>query len=77
MQVTETVNKGLERELKIVVPKGDLASRLNERLEEMKGKVRINGFRQGKVPAAHIRKLYGKQLMAEIVNDIEIGRAHV
>ncbi|MCB1386367.1 MAG: trigger factor [Nitratireductor sp.] len=70
MQVTETVNKGLERELKIVVPKGDLASRLNERLEEMKGKVRINGFRQGKVPAAHIRKLYGKQLMAEIVNDI-------
>ncbi len=75
MQVTETINKGLERELKIVVPKDDLAGRLAERLEDMKGKVRINGFRQGKVPLSHIKKLYGKQLMAEIVNDIVSKRS--
>ena len=75
MQVTETLNKGLERELTIVVPKDDLAGKLAERLEDMKGKVRINGFRQGKVPLSHIRKLYGKQLMAEIVNDIVSKRS--
>ena len=75
MQVTETLNKGLERELKIVVPKDDLAGTLAERLEDMKGKVRINGFRQGKVPLSHIRKLYGRQLMAEIVNDIVSKRS--
>ncbi|MGB7285553.1 MAG: trigger factor, partial [Salaquimonas sp.] len=69
MQVTETLNKGLERELKVVVPKEDLAGKLNARLEDMKGKVKIDGFRQGKVPAAHIKKLYGKQIMAEIVNE--------
>lgn len=70
MQVTETVNKGLERELQVVVPKEDLAGKLAARLEDMKGKVRIDGFRQGKVPVSHIKKLYGKQLMAEIVNEV-------
>ncbi|MCB1423077.1 MAG: trigger factor [Nitratireductor sp.] len=75
MQVTETLNKGLERELTIVVPKDDLAGKLAERLEDMKGKVKINGFRQGKVPLSHIRKLYGRQLMAEIVNDIVSKRS--
>jgi trigger factor len=70
MQVTETHNKGLERELKIVVPKDNLAEQLNTRLQDMKGKVKIDGFRQGKVPVNHIKKLYGKQIMAEIVNEL-------
>ncbi len=69
MQVTETLNKGLERELKVVVPKEDLAGKLATRLEDMKDKVKISGFRQGKVPVSHIKKLYGKQIMAEIVNE--------
>ncbi len=74
MQITETHNKGLERELKVVVPKDDLAAKLNERLTEMRGKIRINGFRQGKVPVNHIKKLYGKQVMAEIVNELVNNR---
>lgn len=75
MQVTETKNEGLERELKVVVPKDDLAAKLNERLNDMKGKIRIDGFRQGKVPVSHIKKLYGKQVMAEIVNDMVNNRS--
>ncbi len=74
MQITETHNEGLERELKVVVPKDDLAAKLNERLTEMRGKIRINGFRQGKVPVNHIKKLYGKQVMAEIVNELVSNR---
>ena len=69
MQVTETLNEGLKRELKITIPKEDLDSKLNERLEQMKSQVRLNGFRQGKVPITHLRKVYGKQAMAEIVNE--------
>jgi trigger factor len=70
MDVVETVREGLKRELKVTVPKDDLAKRLQSRLEEMKARVRLNGFRQGKVPINHLRKLYGKQAMAEIVNDL-------
>ncbi|MGI9402182.1 MAG: trigger factor, partial [Rhizobiaceae bacterium] len=70
MQVEETARDGLKRELKVTVPKADLAKRLQGRLEELKGQVRLNGFRQGKVPISHLKKVYGKQAMAEIVNDL-------
>ncbi|WP_455474599.1 trigger factor [Bartonella sp. B30(2025)] len=70
MQVTETLNEGLKREIKIVVPARDLEEKLNERLNDTKDKVRINGFRPGKVPAGHLRKMYGKSFMAEILNEI-------
>ena len=70
MQVQETTNEGLKRELKITVPKADMTAKLAERLEDLKDKVQLKGFRQGKVPVAHLRKVYGKQAMAEIVNDM-------
>ena len=70
MQVTETLNSGLKRELKIVVPAADMEQRLAGRLNDARGKARINGFRPGKVPAAHLRKVYGKSFMAEVVNEI-------
>jgi len=70
MQVTETLNEGLKREIKIVVPAKDLEAKLSQRLDEAKDKAKLNGFRPGKVPAAHLRKMYGKSFMAEIVNEI-------
>ncbi|MCB1451369.1 MAG: trigger factor [Nitratireductor sp.] len=70
MQVTETANEGLKRELKITVDKADMSSRLAERLEQIKGQVKLNGFRQGKVPMSHLRKVYGRQAMVEIVNEM-------
>lgn len=70
MQVTETLNSGLKREIKVIVPRGDMEARLNKRLDDAKGKVRINGFRPGKVPMQHLKKMYGKSFMAEVVNEI-------
>ena len=70
MQVTETLNSGLKREIKITVPAGDMEARLAKRLSDAKDKVRINGFRPGKVPMQHLRKMYGKSFMAEVVNEI-------
>jgi trigger factor len=70
MQVVETTREGLKRELKVTVPRDDLAGRLNEKLLQLKNQVRLNGFRQGKVPISHLKKVYGKQAMAEIVNDL-------
>ena len=69
MQVTETLSEGLRRGYKVVLPAGDLAARLTGQLTEMKAKARINGFRPGKVPMEHLRKLYGKSVMAEVVQN--------
>ena len=70
MQVTETLAEGLKRELKVVVPAQDMASQLNEKLAEAKGKMQIKGFRPGKVPISHLKKVYGKSIMAQLVNEM-------
>ncbi len=67
MQVTETVSEGLRREFRVVVPANELEGRVVERLGELKDRVRINGFRPGKVPVAHLKRIYGKAAMAEAI----------
>jgi trigger factor len=67
MQITETLSEGLKRELKVVIDAKELDDRLNARLDQLKDKVRLSGFRPGKVPAAHIKKLYGRSIMAEVL----------
>ena len=67
MQVTETVSDGLKREFKVVVPAADLASKVDERLVQLKDQVRINGFRPGKVPVSHLKRMYGRAVMAETI----------
>src|SRR5664279_1911435 len=67
MQVTETLSQGLKREYDIFLPASDLAAKLNGQLAELKLKVKINGFRPGKVPVEHLRKVYGKSVMADVV----------
>ena len=67
MQVTETLSDGLKREFKVVVPAAELDAKVNSRLDEMKDRVRINGFRPGKVPVAHLKRMYGRSAMAEVI----------
>src|ERR1700685_754634 len=69
MQITETVSEGLRREYKVVVPKADLDTRLNGRLEEMKPRMNLKGFRPGKAPVSFLKKQFGKSLMGEIVEN--------
>ncbi|MGV6872425.1 trigger factor [Pseudochelatococcus sp. B33] len=69
MQATETLSEGLKREFKVVVPAAELETKLSSELAGLKGRVRINGFRPGKVPVAHLRRLYGQSVMAEVVQN--------
>ena len=73
MQVTETLNEGLKREIRVVVPAGDMETRLMDKLTDAKDRVRLNGFRPGKVPVRHLRQIYGKSFMAEVVNELLTG----
>jgi trigger factor len=67
MQVTETLVEGLKHEFKISVPASDLDAKADARLVDLKDKVRLNGFRPGKVPVSHLKKVYGRSVMAETV----------
>ena len=67
MQVTETRSEGLQREFRVTLPATELEARLNSELENLKGRVKLNGFRPGKVPMGHLRRLYGRSVMADVV----------
>jgi trigger factor len=67
MQVTETAAAGLKREYRVVVAASDLEARVQERLDELKGRVQMRGFRPGKVPVNHLKRIYGKSAMAEVI----------
>lgn len=69
MQVTETLNEGLKRKLSVTIPAADLNSRLDTKLSELKGQANIKGFRPGKVPLSHLKKLYGRSAMSEVMSD--------
>ena len=67
MQVTETARDGLKRTLKIVVGQDELGQRFSARLDDLKDQVQLKGFRKGKVPVPHLKKLYGKAVMQEVL----------
>ena len=62
MQVTELSADGLKREYKIVVDANEIEHRVAGRLDELSRKVRMPGFRPGKVPVALLRKQYGRSV---------------
>ena len=67
MQVTQTHAEGLKREFEIVLPAQDLAGRMDKELGEMAAKANIKGFRPGKVPVGHLKRMYGRSVMAEVL----------
>jgi trigger factor len=69
MQVTETLNDGLKRKLSMTIPQQDLVDQLDAKLDDLKGRVQIKGFRPGKVPASHLKRVYGRSAMSEVMED--------
>ncbi len=70
MQVKETVADGLKREFQVSVPAADIDAKVDERLADLKDKVRLNGFRPGKVPTAHLKRVYGRSVAAETIDKL-------
>ncbi len=70
MQITETSSEGLKRQLRIVIGADEIGARFKERLSEIKGNVQLKGFRKGMVPDAHLKKLFGRSMMAETLQQM-------
>ncbi|MFN3911064.1 trigger factor [Hyphomonas sp.] len=70
MEVTQTKADGLSRTFAVTVSAGELQAKLAQRIEEIRPTMRLKGFRPGKVPAAHVRKMYGRDLMGELIDKL-------
>lgn len=69
MQVTETSSEGLKRKLKVVVGADELGERFSAHLDKIKDQVQLKGFRKGKVPIAHIKKVFGRSVMNDVLQE--------
>ena len=69
LQIVEKSGEGLSRVYGVTVPASDLGAKLDARIAEITPKMNIKGFRPGKVPAAHVRRMYGRDLMTEVVQE--------
>ncbi|PZQ49196.1 MAG: trigger factor [Rhodovulum sulfidophilum] len=69
MQVVETLNEGLKREYSITVPAGELEAKVAEKLEEARKDFQMKGFRKGKAPAALMKKMFGKSVLGEAMQE--------
>ncbi|MBA2588710.1 MAG: trigger factor [Alphaproteobacteria bacterium] len=70
MQISETLSQDLHKQFTVTVLASELDSRVNARLEEMKPKVNLKGFRPGKAPVSHLKKQFGKSIMGEVVEAV-------
>jgi len=68
MQIVQKSGEGLSRVYGVTVPAVELSEKLNKRIEEIRPQMQLKGFRPGKVPALHVKKMYGKSLMGEIID---------
>lgn len=70
MEVIEKSAEGLDRTFQVKIPAAELDKKLVAKLEQVKGRVHLKGFRKGKAPLSHLRKLYGKGMMGEIIQEL-------
>ncbi len=69
MQVTQTLNEGLKKGYSITVPAAELEAKVTEKLEEARKDFQMKGFRKGKAPAALMKKMFGKSVLGEAMQE--------
>ncbi len=70
MQVTVEEISPVERRMKVEVPAERLSSEVESRLRELRGQVRLNGFRPGKVPYKVVKQRFGASVLRDVVAEL-------
>jgi len=70
MQVSVEATGNIERKLSIVVPADRIDGEVETRLKSMRGRVKIDGFRPGKVPMSVVSQQYGDSVYQEVVGEL-------
>lgn len=68
MQTVETLNEGLKRAYTITIAAKDIDAKVDQELKTMAPRIRMPGFRPGKVPANLVRKMHGPALHQDALN---------
>jgi trigger factor len=68
MRIAEKLNEGLKRQFEVTIPAQDLAKRIDAQLADVAGRIRMPGFRPGKVPKNLVRKMHGPALHGDALN---------
>ena len=70
MQVSVESTGNIERKLSIVIPAERVDGEVDTRLKSMRSRVKIDGFRPGKVPMSVVSQQYGDSVYQEVVGEI-------
>jgi trigger factor len=58
------------REVGVIIARPTFDKKLNAAVQSLATKVELKGFRKGKAPVALVKKLYGDQIKADVIEDI-------
>ncbi|OCF92522.1 trigger factor [Gilliamella sp. wkB7] len=70
MQVSVETTKGLGRRLSITIKSEDIKKAIDKELINTAKKVRIDGFRKGKVPLKIVEQRYGASILQDALSDL-------
>ncbi|MFG1496401.1 trigger factor [Saccharospirillum sp. HFRX-1] len=70
MQVSVEATGGLERRVTVGVPASEVDGAVDQKLKETARRVRIDGFRPGKVPVSVVKQRFGDGIRAEVLQDV-------
>ena len=70
MQVVLESPSALERQFTITIPSVDVEAQFEAKVVETSKRIRVDGFRPGKVPASVVRQRYGQSIRQEVISDV-------
>jgi trigger factor len=70
MQIVKKSAEGLSRAFTVTIAAGDIVSRTDAKIAELAPQLNIKGFRKGKVPLVHVKRMYGKSIMGDLINEL-------
>ena len=78
MQLLEIINEGLKRGYEAKITAANLDIKVVEKLEASRPEIQLKGFRKGHAPIALIKKMYGKSMIGESMQETidELVRSH-
>ncbi len=69
MEVNIVDKSNWEKIIEVSVPYNDLVADIEAKLAEYKKKIKLEGFRKGKVPVHLIKQMFGKEIEAQVAED--------